>query len=682
MKIKRVAKDHLAALAAVGMFLGYGAQADTILDFDSRPNGVANNDIVAASFGDGVKVSSAGITVTNGFGTPNINLTWQGTGGSSWQWYLNSVWAAVQLDNSAISNRHELVFTPNNIAAAVVIKSFNFHPYYVDTERFTYNVSVLDGTTVVSGPINITFLSDGDKDHPVSINYTGSTNQTLTLRITRVASTLDSGAGEVEGDPYDIAVDDIIFAQLPATTLSAGPQILSVTPANGQTAAPPDYFYLATILNGDTGVNTNSSSLKLSFNGASVSPSITQNGNLITVSYQAAGLLAGGSTNSYALTFKDDGHPAASYASTVSFVTARYVNKQLPAPIVFENFNSTAEGSLPAGWTRTSLDTMRDPTSEPGINFTNLDSDAYTNWTVVEASRFTNVFETYSHEYNGWTTPPEEVSDYQRVLSLNPSNVVNGAFVRNLASGRFAFGDSGYRLDALGQVVYMFSPDFNLTGRSNVYLSFHSLWEQNQDSIAALEYSIDMGTNWQPLLYMLDGPDVMTNLDGSIDALTTFTNVQNDIAQYVDPGSALTVGGYYGAFIGVDSNRWSGLGPFISRRVDDDPVESKRVEILSMPLADNKPNVRLRFAHAGTDSWYWGVDDVGLYSLPSLKINNIVRSGSNVIVSWAGELNTILQKTTSLTIPNWQDVSGTTGVSSATNSIVGAAAFYRLARPY
>src|SRR2546426_3270683 len=569
MKIKRIAKFHPAALAALGVFLGRGAQADTILDFDSLPNGVKNNDIVAASFGDGVTVSSAGITVTNGFGTPNINLTWQGTGGGSWQWYVDSVWAAVQLDYSAISNRHELVFTPNNIAAAVVIKSFNLHPYYVSTERFTYDVSVLDGSTVVSGPTNITFLSDGDKDHPVSINYTGSTNQTLTLRITRVASTL--AAGEVEGDPYDIAVDDITFAQLPATKLSAGPQVLSVTPANGQTSGAPDYFYLATIMNGDTAVNTNSTSLKLNLNGTNVSPTITQNGSLITVSYQAAGLLPGGSTNAYTLTFKDDGHPATSYTNKVNFVVAVYVNKQLPAPIVFENFNSTAEGSLPAGWTRTTLDTMRDPTSEPGINFTNLDSDAYTNWTVVEASRFTNLFETYSQEYKGGTTPPGEASDYQRGLSLNPSNVVNGAFVRNLASGRFAFGDSGYRLDALGQVVYMFSPDFNLTGRSNVYLSFHSLWEQNQDSIAALEYSIDMGANWQPLLYLLDGPDVMTNLDGSIDALTTFTNVHPDVAQYVDPGSGLTVGRYYGAFIGVSSNRWSTLSPYISPRAYDDP---------------------------------------------------------------------------------------------------------------
>ncbi len=124
------------------------------------------------------------------------------------------------------------------------------------------------------------------------------------------------------------------------------------------------------------------------------------------------------------------------------------------------------------------------------------------------------------------------------------------------------------------------------------------------------------------------------------------------------------------------------LAPYISRRVDDDPIESKRVEILPLPLAANQPTVRLRFAHAGTDSWYWGVDEVGLYSLPSLKINSIVRSGSNVILSWAGELNTKLQKTTSLTSANWQDVNGTTGASSATNAITGASGFYRLVRPY
>ena len=628
--MKRIRNLRPIALAALGVFLGRGAQADTILDFDIRPAGQGQNANLIQTFGDSAAASSDGVTVV-GFGTPNIDLTWQGTGGQ-WQYYADSVWSAAQLDSSNVGDRHELVFTPNSLQAAVVIKSFNFHPYYLDTERFTYDVSVLVDTTVVSGPTNITFLSESAKV-PVSINYTGSIGQTLTLRLARVASTL--GAGEVEGDPADIAVDDITFAQSPETEFSVGPRVIAVTPANSQIGVAPDYFYRASITNLTTAVVTNT--IQLKFNGSPVSPAptISQADGLTTVGYQSSALLPSGSTNRYTLTFNDDGVPAKSYTNEVQYVVAAYVDIQLPSPIVFEDFNSTAEGSLPTGWTAINLDTLRDPTSEPGITMTNLDSAAYTNWTVVEASRFTGSFDTYSQLYNGLTQPAGEATDYQRVLSVNPSNVVNGVFLRNLATGRLAFGNSGYRNDALGQVLYMFSPDFNLTGQTNVYLSFHSLWEQNQDSIAAVEYSIDMGTTWLPILYMLDGPDVATNLDGSIDALTTFTNLHSDAAYYVDPGSGLNNGGYYGAFIGVASNQWSTLAPYISRRVDDNPVESKRVEIFRLPQADNQSKVRLRFAHAGADSWYFGADDVGLYSLPPLKINSIVRSGPDVVIEWA-----------------------------------------------
>ena len=37
MKIKKIAKFHPVALAALGVFLGRGAQADTILDFETVP---------------------------------------------------------------------------------------------------------------------------------------------------------------------------------------------------------------------------------------------------------------------------------------------------------------------------------------------------------------------------------------------------------------------------------------------------------------------------------------------------------------------------------------------------------------------------------------------------------------------------------------------------------------------
>ncbi len=486
MKIRKFCQFGSAACLAMGVFLGRGAYADTILDFDTLPNRVNNNDNVAQTFGDAVSASSAGITVV-GFGTPNLGLTWQSSAGAAWQWYVEDlsaggIWAAVQLDNSTVGSRHELVFAPNNAGAAAVIKSLNFHGYYISNERFTYDVTVLAGTTLLSGPTNITFLSDATKSHPVSMNYTGSIGQTLTLRLTRVASSL--AGGEVEGDPYNIAVDDITFAQLPETALPVWPMVLSITPAD-KDLTPPDRYYIATIVDGDTALKT--TSVGLTLNGTAVTPTVSKVGTVTTVSYQAAGLLAPSSTNVYRLTYTDNKTPppANSFTNDVRFMVVDYVNKQLPAPIILETFDTTAEGSLPAGWTATSLDTLRDPTSEPGINFTNLDSAAYTNWTVVNVFRFTNTFDVYSTYYNGRTPDVASTEDYRRVLSLNPSNVVNGAFLRNLATNRMAFGNSGYRLDFLGQVLYLFSPDFNLTGRTNVYLSFHSLWEQNQDSIGA-----------------------------------------------------------------------------------------------------------------------------------------------------------------------------------------------------
>ena len=127
MKIRKLRQFGPATLLAMGVFLGHGAYADTILDFNTLPRGVRNNDNVAQTFGDAVSASSDGITVV-GFGTPNLGLTWQSSAGTAWQWYVEDlaaggIWTAVQLDNSTVGARHELVFAPNNSGAAAVIKS-------------------------------------------------------------------------------------------------------------------------------------------------------------------------------------------------------------------------------------------------------------------------------------------------------------------------------------------------------------------------------------------------------------------------------------------------------------------------------------------------------------------------------------------------------------------------------
>jgi hypothetical protein len=672
------------ALVATGVFLGRGAHADTTLDFNTVPPYQTQGNPVEQIFGDSVTASSEGIVVS-GFGTPNINLTWQGTGAGDTRWdFYNdggSVWSAGQLNDSAVGFRHELVFAPNAPQAAAIIKSFNFHPYYLlPKDLFTYRISVVNsGGATLSGPITNAFSADGiSSSHLVSLNYTGAIGQTIILRLERIASTLPNNSYK-EGGAYDIAVDDIVFAQTPETEFSIGPEVLSVSPVNGAVSVAPDHLYLASITNRTTSIVTNTIQLKI--NGTPLSPTIVSNSGLTTVSYASPSLLPSGSTNKYTLIYGDNSSPTPkSYTNEVTYVVAQYENKLLPAPIVLENFDSTPEGSLPAGWTATTRDTVRDPASDPTLNLANLDSAAYTNWTVVDVSRFTGLFETYSQ---GVGTPPGEASDFQRVLSINPSNVLNGQFLREFASGRMAFANTGYRLDALGQILILVSPDFNLSSQGNVHLAFRSLWEQNQDSMAAVEYSVDMGATWLPALYMLQGSDVFTNLDGSIDGLKTFTNVTvggfEGIAQWVEGG--VTNGGYYGAFIGVASNLWGTLGPYISRRVDDNAVGSKRVEILRLPMADNQPNVRLRFVTAGTDSWYWGIDNVGLYSLAGFQITSITKSGGSVVINWPGEATARLQQSTTVSPTNWQDVSGTLGASSAIIPMTNSASFFRLAKP-
>lgn len=306
MKIKRKAILQRTAMAALGVFLGRGAQADTIIDFDfSSPPG--NNNPIVHPFADYLSSSVDGVTVV-GFGTPNIGVTWEATGdpATRWEYYNDSVWAAGQLNHSVVGTSNDILFTPNNASARVTVKSFNFHPYYDSTERFTYDVSVLSGTNVLSGPIHLTFRSDSTKNHPVNINYTGTPGQALKLRMARVASVL--GTGEVEGDPGDIAADDITFAQTPASALPAGPQVIAVTPADDAFGvAAVSYSYQASITNGDTMLVA--SSIQLRFDGVLVSPPpvITSSGDLTNVAHTATSpILVSGSTHVYRLTYSDN----------------------------------------------------------------------------------------------------------------------------------------------------------------------------------------------------------------------------------------------------------------------------------------------------------------------------------------------------------------------------------------
>ena len=435
-----------------------------------------------------------------------------------------------------------------------------------------------------------------------------------TARNARVALTRSPNAG-LSGTPDSYM--DLVKLDVTLAPPRVPPSLESTTPGNGATGLRPDAIVRTVLRDGTTQVDTNS--LQFSFDGLPVIPSIEKTDAITTIQYDPPGALGPLSAHRYALIFDDTGDPVIRQTNEVVFTVARFYDILLPSPIYLETFDSTPEGMLPTGWTSFGFSGQTDPDCDPlapdigGLQ--DLHSACYTNWIVVNSARFNSNMLTYpSHT-------PE--TDYRRVLSTNPANWVNGAFVENLAQGNIVFGNSGYQDDTASQVVYLFSPDFDLTGQTNVYLSFHSLWEQNQDSIGAVEYSIDQGATWLPIVYLLDGLDIIRDAQGAIDAVATLGTARvggfQGQATYLDPVTSEIVGGHYGAFIGVDSNRWAGLGPFFSARVDDNPVESKRVEIFRLPSADNQPGVRFRLTHAGTDSWYFGIDNFGLYSIEAVN---------------------------------------------------------------
>ena len=158
--------------------------------------------------------------LVSGIGTPDIGLTWRATGGR-WDYYIDSVWSAAQLDSSGVGDFHEIVFTPGATTAAI-LKSFNFHPYYDNGLDYSYDWSVLDGSNVLTNG-SLTFPCDATKNHPVTISYQGNPGQILILHIERT--------GGSDGT-QNIAVDDITRASYEAESGYADPSSTTNALAN------------------------------------------------------------------------------------------------------------------------------------------------------------------------------------------------------------------------------------------------------------------------------------------------------------------------------------------------------------------------------------------------------------------------------------------------------------------
>ena len=373
------------------------------------------------------------------------------------------------------------------------------------------------------------------------------------------------------------------------------------------------------------GTTVTADSIKLMLDDAAAAAAVTPSGNTFTASYQVPALLAAESPHKITFSWQDSGN--GQQTNEWSFTVGAYKSITLPTALFLETFDEVAEEAMPTGW----VVTNETDSLTAGPDLTNPNSDSYLDWVVIGSNTFSAVF------------------DHRR-LNVLPV-VVNGVPLTSLISSNFAYAESDNRSG--NQVQVLTSPDFDLSGKTNIYLSFHSIYEQNQDSLGAVEYSADQGQTWQPALYMLDEPDVVKNADGTVDAVATLTNPQTDSA-FAQP---------YGAYIGAAITQ--DLAPFISPRKNDNPLESKRVEVLRLAKADNQAKVRVRFIQTGTGSWYFGVDDVGLYSIEGPLPPQITTQPVSQLVSAGSTLTlTVVASGTGPFTYQWKlndaDVSGAT----------------------
>jgi hypothetical protein len=476
-----------------------------------------------------------------------------------------------------------------------------FSTYRTQNDYGTLSVQFLDGSSApigspvtIGGEAFVSALGSGNNGSYTDARDWGADSLVGAVPVgarsaeVKILDVKSAGGTAIDGYMDNVKID-IFTGTAPITFVSA-------SPPNNATGVGPGTVVTATLKDGSLPVNN--SSIQLLFDSSPVVPTIQKSGNLTTITYDPPGLLPALSAHTYRLIYSSTGVATPNQTNDFQFAVTDWVNLVLPAPVYFEDFNSVSEGSLPAGWT-VGNDTVP---QTPGIDYRDVTSDAYLNWVVI-SNDTANFLRT------------NNAANYGSIFSVRPDVVVNGTQVTNLISGNCILAASAGRLGTDIQVQYLRTPIYTLFGRADIYAVFHSIYIQNQDSIGAVEYSINGGVTWLPALYMLDGPDVLRTASGGIDASNTFATVYTDVG---NPATTFPTDGWYGQVIGLGQSLWSAAAPNISPRVNDNTTESKRVEVVRLPFADNQANVQLRFVQSGSASWFFALDDVGLYSMSSV----------------------------------------------------------------
>jgi hypothetical protein len=267
----------------------------------------------------------------------------------------------------------------------------------------------------------------------------------------------------------------------PAGHSSCAAFIDSSTPAAGAAGVGPQPNISVLLNQGDTTVD--SSSIKLLFDGALLPSSVAATPPTFLVTSAITNFLDPNSTHSLSLIWSDS--VAGTTTNTWSFTVVGYQNVTLPTPFYIETFDGLSENvsgptPLPAGWSVTNQTWAQ----TAGFNLDDLLSDSYADWVLITAARELS-----------WAGAPVGEPGDGRTASI----VLNGQLlsVSNFISGNLMWAETDQRCGGCwGQYQEMHTADIDCTGKTNVFVAFNSFYEQNQDNMNLVEYSIDQGQTW------------------------------------------------------------------------------------------------------------------------------------------------------------------------------------------
>lgn len=378
------------------------------------------------------------------------------------------------------------------------------------------------------------------------------------------------------------------------------------------------------LADGTNPVDINSIVLKI--DGQPVTSVNVREGNTVKVTYTPTTLQIPSEIHNADLTFKDS---TGAFTGTRQWTFRNLKSLWFPTAKITENFDSYAEDTQPTGWVAWNFTAH----CEDGRDITSQNSESYENWVLVNTNNAPSI------DGNS--------------LNVAPGQFFNGVPVETISAGNILYAESDSRCNnetpanpaKVGQTQFIITKPFDCSLITNVVMSISVLYEQNQDSMGAIEYSVDGGNNWLPVVIYLDiidsGGDVKYNTDGTVNAVATLTAPNSDTSHWITNG--VSKGGGFGGYgDGLATPITAALGDYVAPRLNDDSSEGARIEVFRLTQAGKKADVRLRFAAMGTDSWWFAVDNIAFYDVaPSAvptapQFNPPSITGNSVTLSWTG----------------------------------------------